>query len=107
MAIPVWSSVKAAWKITRKLEGLFELQAKTTTALEAIDTRLRSLEDRMTRLAAAQGQLVTEARGAAGAAATALAGSIISDVVTRVTRIEMRQEDMQRRLLPPPSPTVP
>jgi hypothetical protein len=107
VAIPVWSSVSAAWKIARKVEGLLELQSKTTIALEAIESRLRSLEDRMTHLEAGQGQIVTEARSAAGAAATALAGSIISDVVTRVTRIEMRQEDSQRRLLPPsPPPTA-
>lgn len=107
MAIPVWSSVSAAWKIARKLEGLLELQTKTTIALDAIEARLRSLEDRMTHLEAGQGQLVTEARGAAGAAATMLAGSVISDVVTRVTRIEMRQDDIQRRFLPPASPTAP
>ncbi|MCB8876427.1 hypothetical protein [Acidisoma silvae] len=61
----------------------------------------------MTHLEAGQGQLITEARGAAGAAATALAGSVISDVVTRVTRIEMRQEDIHRRLAGPATPPDP
>jgi hypothetical protein len=98
MALPIWSSVSAAWKIARTVEGLLELQTKTTTALEAIEARLHHLEDRMTHLEAGQGQLVTEARSAAGAAATGLTGSIISDVVTRITRLEMRQDDIQRRL---------
>jgi hypothetical protein len=55
----------------------------------------------MTHLEAAQEQLITEAKAAASVAATGLASSVISDVVTRVTRIEMRQEDIQRRLPPP------
>jgi hypothetical protein len=37
----------------------------------------------MTHLEAGQRQLITEARAAAGMAATGLAGSVISDVVTR------------------------
>jgi outer membrane lipoprotein SlyB len=57
----------------------------------------------MTHLEAGQGQLITEAKAAAGIAATGLAGSVISEVVTRVTRIEMRQDDIQRRLPPPPT----
>lgn len=103
MAPPVWSSLGAIWKISRKIEGLFELQTRTTAALEAIETRLRSLEDRMTHLEAGQSQIVVEARGAAASAATALAGSVISDVVTRVTRLEMQLEDLPQRLPPPAS----
>lgn len=56
----------------------------------------------MTHLEAAQGQLVVEAKAAAGGAASAIAGAVISDIVTRVTRIEMRAEQAQRSLLPPP-----
>jgi hypothetical protein len=52
----------------------------------------------MTHLEAGQGQLVSEARAAAGIAATGLAGAVISDVVTRVTRLEMRHDDVARRL---------
>ena len=61
---------------------------------------MRGLEDRMTHLEAGQAQLITEAKAAAGIAATGLAGSVISDVVTRITRIETRQDEIQR-LLPP------
>jgi len=32
-----------------------------------------------------------------------VAGAVISDIVTRVTRIEMRAEDAGRRSLPPPA----
>jgi len=52
----------------------------------------------MTHLEAARGQIVVEAPSAAGAAATTVAGAIISDVVTCVTRIEMRAEDATRQI---------
>ena len=55
----------------------------------------------MTSLEVHEGQLLTEARAAAGMAATNLAGSVIADVVTRLTRVEVRQDDVQRRLGPP------
>ena len=55
----------------------------------------------MTHLEAGQGQLIIEAKAAAGIAATGLAGSVISDVVTRVTRIKARQDDIQRQISPP------
>lgn len=55
----------------------------------------------MTHLEANQDMLVTEAKAAAGVAATGLAGSILSDAVTRITRLEVRLEDSQHRLPPP------
>jgi hypothetical protein len=82
---------------------LFKLQSTTKAALAGIEDRLRAIEDRMTHLEAAQGQLVVEAKAAAGGAASAIAGAVISDIVTRVTRIEMRAEEAGRRSLPPPS----
>ena len=42
-----------------------------------------------------------EANPAAGIAATGLAGSVLSEIVTRVTRIELRQKDSRQRLRPP------
>jgi phage shock protein A len=86
--------------MARKIEELLELQRTTRTAFEAIEARLHGLEDRMTHLEADQERLITEAKAAAGSAATAVAGSVISDAVTRLTRIEMRQDDFQRRLPP-------
>jgi vacuolar-type H+-ATPase subunit I/STV1 len=97
----VWDAPARLWTVARKVEDLLELQTKTRTALEAVDTRLRTLEDRMTRLEAGREILITEAKAAAGMAATGLAGSVLSEVVTRVTRLEGRQDDIQRRLPPP------
>jgi phage shock protein A len=97
----VWDVPARLWTVARKIEDLLELQTKTREALEKLDARLRAVEDRMTHLEAGQEQLITEAKAAAGVAATGLAGSVISDVVTRITRIEMRQDEIQRRLPPP------
>ncbi|MGH9440432.1 MAG: hypothetical protein ACRD22_21870 [Terriglobia bacterium] len=97
----IWDVPARLWTIARKIEDLLELQSKTRVALETIETRLRTLEDRMTHLEASQAQIITEAKAAAGSAATIVAGSVISDAVTRILRIEMRQEEIQRRL---PSP---
>jgi hypothetical protein len=94
----VWDTPARLWSIARKVEDLLELNGSIRVAIAAIDTRLRAVEDRMTHLEADQGKLIIEAKAAAGVAATGLAGSVISDVVTRVTRIEMRQEDLHRRL---------
>jgi cytidylate kinase len=58
------------------------------------------LEHRMTHLEAGQGQVIIDARAAAGMAATGMASSIIADVVTRVTRLEMRQGEEIRGLPP-------
>jgi vacuolar-type H+-ATPase subunit I/STV1 len=97
----MWDVPARPWTVARKIEDLLELQTKTREALEKLDARLRAVEDRMTRLEASQEQLITEAKAAAGVAATGLASSVISDVVTRITRIEMRQDEIQRRLPPP------
>ncbi len=99
----VWDVPARLWTIARKIEEMLELQSKTRTVLEEVESRLRGLEDRMTYLEAGQGQVVIEARAAAGVAATHLASSVISDVVTRITRVEMQQQGIQQRLTPPSS----
>jgi outer membrane lipoprotein SlyB len=81
-----------------------EIQKTTRAALDGIEARLDGREDRMTHLEAGQGRLVAGARGAAAAAAAGLAGSVIAEVVTRLTRVEMRQDDMQARLPPAARP---
>jgi hypothetical protein len=91
------------WSIGRKFETLFADQRKAAEALNSLDGRLRTLEDRVTRMEAAQSQLITEARAAAVAATTAVAGGVISEIVTRVTRIEMRLGESGGRL-PLPGP---
>ncbi len=92
---------KLLWSMGRKIEKLLALQTKITASLLVVDERLRVLEDRMTHLEANPHQVVTEARAAASAASTIVAAAIISDVVTRITRIEMRAEDSGRRQPPP------
>lgn len=99
----VWDVPSRLWTIARKVEEVLELQTSTRSALEAIESRLRAIEDRMTYLESGQGQVVTEARAAAGIAATGLASSVIPDVVTRITHVEMQQEGFQKRVPPPPS----
>ncbi len=91
-----------AWNLIRKVEGLLSLQTEVRLALQALDQRLAVVEERMLRLEAGQAQLVTEARSAATAASTAVAGAVISDAVTRITRLEGRAEQLEQRLLPPP-----
>ena len=86
------------WNFAKKIDELFQLQRKTNEAVDGVERRLKELEDRMTRLEANQGQVITEARAAASAASTAVAGGILSEAVTRLTRLEMRTE----RLLSPP-----
>jgi len=97
-----WGLPARLWAIGREIEALLKLQSDTSNALEGVNSRLRALEGRMTHLEATQGQLVVEAKAAAGGAASAIAGAVISDIVTRVTRIEMGAEQAQR-LLPPPA----
>lgn len=101
---------RVLWSLGRKVEDLLALQTKTREALEVIDKRLRSLEDRMTQLEARESQLVTEARSAASTASTAVTAAVISDIVTRLTRVEVRfeQASMQKfpareQLEPPPA----
>ena len=87
------------WHLARKIEELFTLHAKVEGALQIIDQRLRQLEDRMLKLETAQGQVFTEARNAA----TVMASNVISDAVTRITRLEGRTDQLeQERRLPPP-----
>ncbi len=71
-------------------------------SLQIVDERLKALEGRMIRLEAEQTQIITEARSAATAASTMVAGNVISDVVTRITRLERRPDRIERRRLPPP-----
>ncbi len=91
----------ALWSLGRKVEELLALQRTTREALEVVNSRLRALEDRMVYLEANQDKLVGEARSAASAASTAVAGAVISDVVTRLTRLEMHTEEIGKRLQAP------
>lgn len=99
MALPNFGRL---WRVARQVDDLFSLQKKVETSLEVIDDRLRGLEDRMLRLESDQTQLVTEARSAATAASTTIASAVISDAVTRITRLEGRADQIEQLRLPPP-----
>jgi hypothetical protein len=55
----------------------------------------------MLRLEADERQIVTEARSAATAASSQIAGAVISEAVTRITRLEDRTDQLEQKRLPP------
>ena len=83
--------------LVRQVDRLFELQGKVDASLEIIEERLRAIEDRLLRMEAEGPHVVTEARAAAGVAATAMSGAALNDVVTRLTRVEIRLEVLDPR----------
>jgi hypothetical protein len=95
------SDIGRVWTLARKVEGLLGLQKEVRQALQIIDERLKALEDRMLRLEADERQIVTEARSAATAASTVVASAVISDTVTRITRLEGRADQLEQKRLPP------
>ena len=112
MALP---SLPRLWSLGRRVEDLFKFQTEAKVTFADIATRfyalekglgdrLRTAEDRLTRLEAEQGQVVSEARSAATAAATMIAGAVISDAVTRVTRVEEGIRRIEQRSLPASAP---
>ncbi len=86
------------WSIGRKVENFLAAQDEITEALRALNVRVRALEDRTSRLEMAHDRLVAEAQAAASAATTTVVGAVFSDIITRVTRIEMRLGDGVGRL---------
>jgi hypothetical protein len=96
------SSIGNLWTFARRVEDLFALHKDVKASLQVIEERLRTLEDRMLRLESDQQQIVTEARSASTTAATMIASSIVSDTVTRITRLEGRADQFEQRRLPPP-----
>ncbi len=68
--------------------GLLKLQHTTRETLNNLSEKIETLDRRMTYLEASQPQLVTEAKAAASAASTMVAGALLADTVTRLTRVE-------------------
>lgn len=85
MALPALGQL---FKFARDTQDLYKLHETVKETLAALDGRLRAVEDRLIRMEAEQGQIVSEAKSAATGAATMIASAVISDAVTRVTRIE-------------------
>ena len=75
----------------RSVDRLLTLDEKYGKAVEDLSSVIDSIERRVTRLEAREDIVVTEAKAAAGAAATV----IIADVARRVGRLEARAEQGQ------------
>jgi hypothetical protein len=89
-------AIGGLWRFARKIEDLFALHKTVQASLLVIERRLKALEDRMLKLEADERQVVTEARSAS----TMVAGAIVSDTVTRITRLEGRTDQLEQRRLP-------
>jgi hypothetical protein len=76
------------FKSPRDTQDIYKLHETVKDLIAALDARLRAVEDRVLRMEAEQGQIVSEAKSAATGAATMIASAVISDAVTRVTRVE-------------------
>ncbi len=76
------------WSLARRVEELFGLQAEVREALAIVGERLTAIEGRLTRVEAEEGRVLTEARSAATATSTMIASGVLSDTVSRITRLE-------------------
>jgi phage shock protein A len=95
-------SLGALWRFARKVEDLFALQNANQTSLEAVAQQLHDLNTRIARLESEQARVIAEARGAATTSASMVAAAVVSDTVTRLTRLEGRVDQMERHHPPPP-----
>lgn len=85
MAIrPTASWLGAARNFGRKIEDLFALNRTAQEALQLVEERLRSIEDRLLVMEGEQSRLMTEARSAASYTATAVAASALFEAATRI-----------------------
>jgi len=98
------SSVGKLWKLARNVEDLFALNERISKSLEAIHERLDVIEKNIIRMDAEQQQVISEAKAAATAAAAAVAGAVISDNVTRITRMESRFDQLEQHVKALPAP---
>jgi hypothetical protein len=76
------------FKFARDTQDIYKLHETVKDLIAALDARVRAVEDRVLRMEAEQGQIVSEAKSAATGAAKMIASAVISDAVTRVTRVE-------------------
>ena len=84
------------WSLARKVEDLFQLQEQVRDLVKEIEHRLRFLEDRMIRIEAEQPQVIDQAKNAATAASSPVSGAALNDIVTRLTRAELRIEGLEQ-----------
>jgi hypothetical protein len=99
VALPALGQI---FQFARDTQDLYKLHETVKEMISALDSRLRIVEDRLLRLEAEQGQMVSEAKTAATGAATIIASAVISDAVTRVTRVEEGMRRLSARNAPVP-----
>ena len=88
-------NVGRLWSLARQTEDLFQLQGQMRDAVKSIDERLRAIEDRLLKVETGAPQLINEASSTASTAATAMSGAALSELVTRLARVEMRLEGLE------------
>ncbi|WP_158745514.1 hypothetical protein [Acidisphaera sp. L21] len=89
------------WRLARKVEGLFDNQAKQGEALAALQRETSALSDRLTRLEAREEIVVTKAEAAASTAAMGATNVVMSDLARRIGGLEAHVEALkptQKRL---------
>lgn len=77
-------------KAVRAVDRLLGLEAKHTALLEAQAQEIQALKDRIARLEAREEILVAEAKGAAAAAASAIASQHVAELARHVGAIDER-----------------
>jgi hypothetical protein len=92
------------WNFACKVEELFTLQTTTARTLGAFDERIVKLECRIIQIGADRGQMIVRAKAAAGMAASGVVSNLFVDIITRITRLDMRQADGSTRRPPPITP---
>jgi len=88
--------------LVRRVDQLFTLQTKVEESLDLIEQRLRAVEDRLLRIEAEAPQLIDAARAASSVAATSISSAALNDVVTRLTRVEVKLEGLDDDRNPKP-----
>jgi hypothetical protein len=78
------------WRIARRVESLFDTQAKQSEALADLQTQMIGLADRVTRLEAREEIVIAEAKGAASVAAMGAATAAMADLARRIGGLEER-----------------
>jgi hypothetical protein len=72
------------------VDRLMKLEAKHGSAIEALTSRLLDLDKRVTRLDAREEIIISEAKGAASAAASQVTMMAVADMARRIGGLEAR-----------------
>ena len=84
--------------VVRRVDRLFDNVAKAQNAIEALEARLRTVEDRMMHMEAGQELQVERAKGAAAAAAGSAVNTHLVTIASRLGAVEeaVRRDDQKR-----------